>query len=120
MSRATKTIIGGILAAGLALVGTTFLAPAASAVDKAMTVNPATGTKTTALNLVTAGLCSSGDKIQVFVTGNGFPANGYGMTGKDAVSSKIQGANYNMPLLESLNDAAAAQTPAAESAADSI
>ena len=113
MSRATKTIIGGALAAGLALVGTTFLAPVASAVDKAMTVNPATGTKNTALNLVTAGQCSSGDKIQVFVTGNGFPANGYGMTGKDSVSSKIQGANYNMPLLESLNDAAAAQTPAA-------
>ena len=99
-----------ISAASLALA-----VPQASAVitPKAMTVSPASGAKESAINLVTAGQCSEGDKIRVLLTGTGFPNDGYGMTGKDAVESKVQGANYNLPLLESLSEAAAAQDPVA-------
>jgi exo-beta-1,3-glucanase (GH17 family) len=78
-----------------------------------MSVSPVSGAKEAAINLVTAGQCASGNRIQVLITGTGFPSNGYGITGKDDVASKTQGANYYLPLLESLSDAAAAQSPAA-------
>lgn len=107
-----KTLGVGAVTLTVAAVGIA-IAPAASALSKAMSVSPSTGSKTTALNLVTAGQCASGDKIQVFVTGSGFPSGGYGMTGKDSTSTKVQGANYSLPLLENMNDAAAAQTPPA-------
>jgi len=99
-----------ISAASLALA-----VPQASAVitPKAMSVSPTSGTKTTGLNLLTAGQCAEGNYIQVFITGTGFPENGYGMTGKEQTANKLQGSNYNLALLENLQDAAAAQSPAA-------
>lgn len=84
-----------------------------SAVFSTATVSPANGTKDSTVSLVTAKQCPAGDKVQVSITGSGFPSGGYNMTGKDATSTKVQGSGYSLPLLETLSSAASAQNPPA-------
>ena len=107
-------LLAGVASVSLVAIALTALsATTASAIDKPMSASPTSGTKTSPINLVTGQQCSSGDKIQVVVTGSGFPGAGYSMTGKDATSTKLQGGGYSLPLLETMSDAASAQTPVA-------
>ena len=101
-----------LCAAGAA--GVIMSAPSeATITPKAMAPSDASGTNLSLITLVTVGQCASGDKIQVSITGNGFPGVGYGMTGKDKTEDKVSGSNYSLDLLESMASAALAQNPVA-------
>jgi len=107
------------IAAAIALcaggsVGVILSAPSeATITPKAMAPSDASGTNLSLITLVTVGQCASGDKIQVSITGNGFPGVGYGMTGKDKTEDKVSGSNYSLDLLETMASAALAQNPVA-------
>jgi hypothetical protein len=84
-----------------------------AAVFGTASVTPATGTKDSTVSIGTTKLCPAGNKIQVAISGSGFPSGGYNVTGKDDVATKVQGAGYTLPLLQTLAAAAADQTPPA-------
>ena len=81
-----------------------------------VSVSPSTGTNTSGLTLSASSTCSTDDantKIQAFLSGPGFPAQGYSIFNKSAASMVESGSGYAFPLLENMQSAAASQTPSA-------
>ncbi|MCX6421004.1 MAG: hypothetical protein NT180_01365 [Actinobacteria bacterium] len=81
-----------------------------------VSMSPSTGTNTSALTLSASAPCSTEDantKIQAFLSGPGFPAQGYSIFNKSAASMVKSGSGYTFPLLENMQSAAASQTPSA-------
>ncbi|GAA2137209.1 Ig-like domain-containing protein [Kitasatospora kazusensis] len=69
-----------------------------------LAVNPATGADDSLLNVVTSGSCPGGTNLQTLVFGQGFPADGYGVTLNQAQSvfpPDAQG-DLNIPLSDTL------------------
>ncbi|MEV4557261.1 Ig-like domain-containing protein [Kitasatospora sp. NPDC049285] len=88
--RITRTVALGaatLLAAGSAtILGSASAFAADSPTIGTVAVNPATGSDTELINLVTSGSCPGGTNLQALVFGQGFPANGYGVTPNAAQS----------------------------------
>ncbi|MFG2821217.1 Ig-like domain-containing protein [Kitasatospora sp. NPDC048365] len=88
--RIARTVALGaatVLAAGSAtFLGSATAFAADSPVIGTATVNPATGSDTELINLVTSATCPGGTNLQALVFGQGFPAAGYGVTPNSAQS----------------------------------
>lgn len=104
------------LAAIAAVVAGLLVPVTASHATAVTTVSPATGSSTTGISLTTAAGCAGADAntyIQVFQTGPGFPEAGFSIRNKSKADLYVSGSGYVIPLGSNMQDAAAAQTPAA-------
>lgn len=113
--RAVKRVLAllsstAVLAGGLALA-----APAAQAFNAVGAyINPATGTNTSVLDMITDGTCTAGTNYLVRVFGNGFPAEGYNVVGNSTQSSASRnGSGYRIPITQTMQTFADEQSPAA-------
>ncbi|MEV4615952.1 Ig-like domain-containing protein [Kitasatospora sp. NPDC049258] len=95
-----------VLAAGsISLLGTaSAFADSPSPTVGTLTVNPATGADDELMNVVSSGTCTGGTNLQLLVFGQGFPADGYGVTpnvAQSVYSPDAQG-HLSVPLSDTM------------------
>ncbi|MFE9424494.1 Ig-like domain repeat protein [Kitasatospora sp. NPDC006697] len=106
-NRISRTVALGaatMLAAGSVTLLSAVTAQADTSTIGTLTVNPASGADTTAIDVVSSAACPGGTNLQVLVFGQGFPAAGYGATPNTPQSSITTTANggYDVPLSDTM------------------
>lgn len=110
-----RTLTSVLATAGVLFASVAVGLPAAQA-TAAVAPSTTTGNTTTAFAITADQACpneSAETKVQVSMTGAGFPSTGYNITGKNSPSSVRSGSGYSMPLLYTLAVTASNQTPPA-------
>ncbi|GAA2792251.1 Ig-like domain-containing protein [Kitasatospora paracochleata] len=94
-----------LLAAGsVSFLGSASAYAADSPTIGTATVNPATGSDTELINLVTSATCPGGTNLQALVFGQGFPATGYGVTpnGSQSIYPPDAQGRMSIPLSDTM------------------